>query len=130
MLSHATRLCYLPCTMHATYMAKDKGVVGRVNWQFLPRALKSFTGHYWSGPTTIGFTQHAGKTETGPEPRLMKKQKRPQETSLFKQPLPVHLLGPSLMMLDNMFGAGPGASVGATNPGSVAQTVHRRERQI
>ena len=56
MLSLATRLRYLPHVMHATYMAEDKGVVGRVNWQFLPRALKSFTGHYKSGPTTVGFT--------------------------------------------------------------------------
>ena len=55
MLSHATRLRYLPRMMHAAYVAKDKGVVGRVNWRFLPRVLKSFTGHYKSGPTTIGF---------------------------------------------------------------------------
>jgi hypothetical protein len=45
MLSRAMRLRYLPHVMHAAYVAKDKGVVGRVNWQFLPRALKSFTGH-------------------------------------------------------------------------------------
>ena len=31
MLSRATRLHYLPCAMHATYVAKDKRVVGRVN---------------------------------------------------------------------------------------------------
>ena len=49
MLSRATQLRYLPRVMHAAYVAKDKGVVGRVNWQFLPRVLKSFTGHYWSG---------------------------------------------------------------------------------
>src|SRR4051812_92097 len=34
------------------------------------------------------------------------------------------------MMLDNAFGAGPGASVGATNPGSVPQTVHRHGDEI
>ena len=77
MLSHGTRLRYLPRAMHAAYVAKDKGVAGRVNWQFLPRASKSFMGHFWSGPTTIGFTQRTGKPETGPESRLMKKQRRP-----------------------------------------------------
>ena len=35
--------------------------------------------------------------------------------------LPVHLLGPTPMTLSSTFGAGPGASVGATNPGFVAQ---------
>ena len=50
MLSRTTHLRYLPRVMHAAYMAKDKGVVGRVNWQFLPRALKSFTGHYKERP--------------------------------------------------------------------------------
>ena len=34
------------------------------------------------------------------------------------------------MMLSSVFGAGPGASIGATNPGSVAQTVHRYKRKI
>ena len=82
MFSRSTRLRYPPRAMHAAYVAKDKGVVGRVNWQFLPRALKSFTGHYWSGPTTIGFTRRVGK----PESRLMKKQRRPQETTLFSNP--------------------------------------------
>ena len=56
MLSRTTRLRYLPRSTHATYVAKDKGVVGRVNWQLLARALKSFTGHYKRGPTMIGFT--------------------------------------------------------------------------
>ena len=46
MLSCATHLCYLPRAMHAAYVAEDKGAVGRVNWQFLPHALNSFTGHY------------------------------------------------------------------------------------
>ena len=49
MLSCTTRHHYLPHSMHVAYVAKDKGVVGRVNWQFVPRVLKSFTGHYWSG---------------------------------------------------------------------------------
>ena len=74
MLSHATRLRYLPRAMHAAYVAKDKGMVGRVNWQFLLPALKSFMGHYQGGPTTTGFTRHAEKSETGQESRLMKKQ--------------------------------------------------------
>ena len=82
MLSRTKHLRYLAHSMHAAYVAKDKGVVGRVNWQFLPRALKSFTGHYWSGPTTIGFTRCAEK----PESRLMEKKRRPQETSLFSNP--------------------------------------------
>ena len=56
-LSHATCLRYLPRAMHATYVPQDKSVVGRVNWQFLPRALKSFTGHYKGGPTAIGVTR-------------------------------------------------------------------------
>ena len=86
MLSRATRLRYLYFVMHAAYVAKDKGVVGRVNCQFLPCALKSFTGHYWSGPTIIVFTRRAEKPETGPESRLMKKQRRPQETRLFSNP--------------------------------------------
>ena len=64
MLFHATRLHYLPRAMHATYVAKDKGVVGRVNWQLLAHALKSFTGHYKSGPTTIGVTRRAGEPQT------------------------------------------------------------------
>src|SRR5215216_3223548 len=42
----------------------------------------------------------------------------------------MHLLGPTPMMLRNTFGAGPKASVGATNPGSVAQTVHRHKSKI
>ena len=86
MLSRTTRLHYLPHSMHAAYVAKDKGVVGRVNWQFLPRALKSFTGHYWSGPTTIGFTPRAGKPETGPKSRLMKQQWKPQGANPFSNP--------------------------------------------
>ena len=61
MLSRATHLRYLPRAMHAAYVAKDKGVVGRVNLRFPLRALKSFTGHYWSGPTTIGFIRRMGK---------------------------------------------------------------------
>jgi hypothetical protein len=86
MLSCTMRLRYLPRAMHAAYVAKDKGMVGRVNWQFLPRALKSFTGHCKDGPTTIGYTRHTGKTETGSESRLMKKQRRLQEISLFSAP--------------------------------------------
>ena len=86
MLSHTMRLHYLPHLMHAAYVAKDKGMVGRVNWRFLPRALKSFMGHYWSDPTTIGFRRRMGKPETGPGSRLMKKQRRIQETSLFSNP--------------------------------------------
>ena len=82
-LSCATRLRYLPRAMHAAYVSEDKGVVGRVNWRLLPRALKSFTSHYKNGPTTIGFTRHAEKPKTGPGSRLMKKQRRSQETSLF-----------------------------------------------
>jgi hypothetical protein len=47
-------------------VAEDKGTVGRVNWQLPARALKSFTGHYKNGPTTIGVAQRAGKPETDP----------------------------------------------------------------
>ena len=83
MLLHTTRLCYLPRAMYAAYVAEDKGVVGRVNWQLLPRALKSFMGHYKSGPTKIGFTRHVGKPETGPSSRLIKKQRRSQGASHF-----------------------------------------------
>ena len=64
MLSRTTRLHYLPHLMHATYVVKDKGVVGRVNWQLLAHVLKSFTGHYKSGPTAIGVTRRAGEPET------------------------------------------------------------------
>lgn len=81
-LSHHTPL--LPTTRDAcSVVAEDKGVVGRVNWQFLPRSLKSFMSHYWSVPTMIGFTCRTGKQETSLEPRLMKTQGRSQETSLF-----------------------------------------------
>ena len=83
MLYHTMRLRYLPCSMHEAYVAKDKGVVGIVNWKFLPRALKSFTGHYQGGPITIGFTRCAEKSETDPRSRLTKKQRRPQEANLF-----------------------------------------------
>ena len=86
MHSHATRLRYLPRAMHEAYVAKDKGVVGIVNWKFLPRALKSFTGHYQGGPITIGFTRCAEKSETDPRSRLTKKQRRPQEANLFSTP--------------------------------------------
>ena len=65
MLSHATRLRYLPRAMHAAYMAKDKGVVGRVNWQLLIRALKPFAGHYKSGTTMIGITRAMEEPKTG-----------------------------------------------------------------
>ena len=50
--------------MHAAYVARDKGVVGRVNWQLLTHVLNSFTGHYKDGPTKIGVTQRNGKPET------------------------------------------------------------------
>ena len=42
----------------------------------------------------------------------------------------VHLLGPTPTTPGSVFGAGPGASVGTTNPGSVAQTVHRHGNKI
>ena len=63
MLCRTTHLRYLPHAMHAACVAEDKGVVGRVNWQFLPRALKSFTGHYKNDPTVVGFTRRAGKSK-------------------------------------------------------------------
>ena len=53
--THAMRLHYLPHAMHAAYVAEDKGVVGRVNWQFLFRVLKSFMGHYWSAPPLLAL---------------------------------------------------------------------------
>jgi hypothetical protein len=63
-LSHTTRLHYLPHSMHVAYVAKDKSVVGRVNWQLLTHALKSFTGHYKDGPTEIGVTRCTGEPKT------------------------------------------------------------------
>jgi hypothetical protein len=65
-LPRTTRLRYLPRSMHAAYVAGDKGVVGRVNWQLLARALKSFMGHYKSGPTTVGVTRWAEEPGTDP----------------------------------------------------------------
>ena len=65
MLSWTTRLHYLPRVMPAAYMAKDKGVVGRVDWQLLTHSLKSFTGHYKDGPTEIGVMRCTGEAETG-----------------------------------------------------------------
>ena len=49
-----THLHYLPHSMHAAYIASDKDVVGRVNWQLPACALKSLTGHYKDDPTKIG----------------------------------------------------------------------------
>ena len=62
-LSCTTRLRYLPHSMHVAYVAKDKSVLGRVNWQLLTRPLKSFTRRYKGGPTAVGITRHAGESE-------------------------------------------------------------------
>ena len=66
MLSRTTRLRYLPHLIHAAYVAMDKSVVERVNWQLLARALKSFTSHYKRGPTIIGVTRRMEDSETSP----------------------------------------------------------------
>ena len=86
MLSRTTRLRYLPRAMHAAYVAKDKGVVGRVNWQFLPRALKSFTGHYKSGPTTIGFTPMRVKTRNWPRLKIIEEAKKTPRGQPLRRP--------------------------------------------
>jgi len=44
--------------------------------------------------------------------------------------LPMHLLGPTPTNLGSAFGAGPGASVGATDPGRVDLTMHRHKIKI
>ena len=79
--------------------------------------------HYWL------YTTH-GATENWPE---IKANEAAMETSNGPTPsatLPMHLLGPTPIMLSSTFGVGPGASVSATNPGSVAQTMHGRKDEI
>ena len=44
--------------------------------------------------------------------------------------LPVHLLGPTPMTLGSASGVGPGASVGAIDPGPIDLTVHRHKIKI
>jgi len=105
------RLRYLPHSMHVAYMAKDKILVGRVNWQLLAHALKSFTGHYKGGPTAIGVRR---RTEDSllPYPSFIGR----ATTTL----LHVHWIGPTLTAPDSAFGPGQRAPISATNPGSVA----------
>ena len=108
--------------------------MGRVIWRFLPRALKSFTGHHCRGPTTIGFTPHAGESEIGPKIKTTE-----AATENFKGANPFSSPACALIRsypadAPSVIGAGPGASVGATDPGYVDKlctgTRSRLEHQL